>query len=131
MTLAPTLTLAQFLGVLLALIVIAAGLTYRSYRMRRRYRTATQMAIARGDPMPSNWWGVDDDLFSLGVWRGAPGPLDRWAAVGRPGARRDRRWMPIPVLYDAVPKVEKEEESKGKEAEAEEGDELWDEIQVS
>lgn len=130
MSLVPKLTFAQFLGVLLALIVLAAALTYRSYRIRRRYRTATQLAIARGDPIPPGigWWGGDDDLWGLGVLRHPPGPLDRWAAVGR-GPRRDRRWMPIPVLYDAVPEDEKEVvEDKGKGVEV---DDLWDDVQVS
>jgi hypothetical protein len=110
----PILTLAQFLGVLLALIILAAALTLRSYRMRARYRTQTQLAIARGDAPTGSWWG--DDVWGI-PWVG-------WAPVR---SSRERRWMPIPVLYDAVPEPEKDLEIKGKGMETE----LWDDIQVS
>lgn len=92
----------QLLGILVVLIIFAALLTLRGHRMRRRYRTATQIAIARGDPV--SWWhtdnpGVHDVLYQSHVGP-APGPLGDWAAIG--GKRRQRRWVRIPVLWDAV-----------------------------
>ncbi|CAK9783026.1 hypothetical protein CC85DRAFT_286562 [Cutaneotrichosporon oleaginosum] len=102
-----------FLGVLLALILLAAALTLRSYRMRARYRTQTQLAIARGDA-PTGWWGDD-------MW-GVP-----WAGPARP-PRRERRWMPIPVLFDAVPVPAPEPKFVSEKGKAVETD-LWDDIQ--
>ncbi|KAL1412393.1 hypothetical protein Q8F55_000138 [Vanrija albida] len=112
-----------FLGILGALVVLACLLTMRSYRLRRQYRTAAQLAIARGAPFPPNWWAnprarppPPDELWDGGVYTGGPppGPLSEWAIVGgrapHGGQRRERRWVRIPVLWDAKPTPEYEEE---------------------
>ncbi|GMK56188.1 hypothetical protein CspeluHIS016_0300280 [Cutaneotrichosporon spelunceum] len=82
-----------FLAVLLALIILAGALMLRSYHVRTRYRTQTQLAIGRGEA-PTGWWA--DDVWGV-PWVG-------WAPA-RP--RRRRQWMPIPVLFDVVPEAEK------------------------
>ena len=54
--------LMQFLGVLVILLLLAACLAIRAFRIRRRYRTATQLALARGGPLPidphAEFWGL-------------------------------------------------------------------------
>ena len=68
----------QFLGVLVIIVLFAACLAYRAYRIRRRYRTAAQLAIARGEPVPTlgrdDYWG----LAGLSAW--TPEGLDRLGA---------------------------------------------------
>lgn len=111
----------QFLGILGALVVLACLLTVRSYRLRRQYRSAAQLAIARGEPFPPDWWQQQrqptpaDELWGGGIYTGGPppGPLSEWAIVGGRaphGGRRERRWVRIPVLWDAKPVPEVEEE---------------------
>jgi hypothetical protein len=50
--------------------MLAACLAFRAFRMRRRYRTATQIALARGDPLPMQ---LRDDYWGLAGLPGFPG----------------------------------------------------------
>lgn len=47
---------------LVILLLLAACLAFRAFRIRRRYRTATQLALARGGPLPvdphAEFWGL-------------------------------------------------------------------------
>lgn len=101
----------QLLGVLIVLIALAALLTYRGQRMRRRYRTAHQLALERGDPPP--WWNTSDspNIWVAGFGRNPPGPMDQWATMG--GRRRERRWVRIPVLWDVVAEREPKDHRTG------------------
>jgi hypothetical protein len=111
--------IVQFVGILLVLLILAACLAYRAYRMRRRFRTATQLAIARGEPLPAN---MREDYWGLGRLSGwTPQGLDRFGPAGLGGLLRENggRWKSIPVLYEAII-----EEREGK------GGDVWDEIQV-
>lgn len=72
------------------IVLLAILLTIRRYRLRRRYWTATQLAISRGEPPPQRWG--DDDPWGLLF----PRP-ERWQ-----GRKKERRWMRIPSLWDAV-----------------------------
>ncbi|WWC92451.1 uncharacterized protein L201_007409 [Kwoniella dendrophila CBS 6074] len=62
----PNVYYLVFLGILVVLLVLAGCLALRAIRMRRRYRTATQIALSRGDPLPvfpnsgtlDNYWGI-------------------------------------------------------------------------
>jgi len=76
----------------------------RGHRMRRRYRTATQLAIARGEPV--SWWRDGPDAADIlgihAVFRNGPpppGPPEEWANVG--SRKKARRWVRIPILWDA------------------------------
>jgi len=73
--------------------------------MRRRYRTATQLAIARGEPIPN----MQDDYWGLGRLSGwTPEGFDRFGGVDALGrAGEGRMWEKIPEMYEA----EVEEES--------------------
>jgi hypothetical protein len=94
----------QFLGVLVILLCVAACLAYRAYRMRRRYRTARQMAIARGEPFMAgreDYWGLgglsgwtSEGADRLAVERAAM----EWEArrLGRKG-----RWEKTPALWES------------------------------
>ncbi|KAL7422967.1 hypothetical protein Q5752_002265 [Cryptotrichosporon argae] len=82
------------LGVIIVLLLLAGSLTLRAYRIRRRYRTARQRAIARGEPVPL--WAADERD-------------DFWAFAGLEMRRRERetgrkrkRVGKVPVLWDAV-----------------------------
>jgi hypothetical protein len=66
--------------------------------MRRRYRSATQMALARGEPLPpgmrNDYWG----LAGLSAW--TPEGIARTAAA-REEETRGRRMLPKPRIHDA------------------------------
>ncbi|EIW66245.1 hypothetical protein TREMEDRAFT_65516 [Tremella mesenterica DSM 1558] len=110
----PNVYYLVFLGVLVVLLCMAACLGFRAFRLRRRYQSATQRAIARGDPLPD----VRDDYWGLGglsAWTqegldrltNSPG-TEEWA-VRRDG--RKTKWDRIPRLSEAIPLPEKERES--------------------
>ncbi|RSH87020.1 hypothetical protein EHS25_003508 [Saitozyma podzolica] len=100
----PTVYYFVFLGVLVILLCVAACLAYRAYRMRRRYRTARQMAIARGEPFMAgreDYWGLgglsgwtSEGADRLAVERAAM----EWEArrLGRKG-----RWEKTPALWES------------------------------
>jgi hypothetical protein len=69
--------------------------------MRRRFRTATQLAIARGEPLPHD---MREDYWGLGRLSGwTPQGLDRFGQVGLAGVLKEGgKWKSIPVLYEAV-----------------------------
>lgn len=88
--------------------------------MRRRYRTATQLAIARGDPLPvhlrDDYWGLTGlPRFATGGGNEAPAGI-----TGDRGGKKGR--------WDRIPKLE-EAELAGKAAER--NDELFHDITVS
>ena len=94
---------------------MAACLALRAFRMRRRYRTATQLAIARGDPLPNmrdDYWG----LGRLSVWTSDGRDaidgedMDVWKGNGRRGEK-------IPEMWEA-------------EVDSEEGTDRWEDTQV-
>ncbi|WVQ95344.1 hypothetical protein IAU59_002441 [Kwoniella sp. CBS 9459] len=96
----PNVYYLVFLGILVILMMIAGCLALRAIRVRRRYRTATQLALARGDPIPGGeaYWGMG----GLGGW--TPDGLDRLGNVERELRRRERdkkNKMPVPVLYES------------------------------
>ncbi|WWD20841.1 hypothetical protein CI109_105318 [Kwoniella shandongensis] len=128
----PNVYYLVFLGVLVILMLIAGCLTLRAVRMRRRYRTATQIALARGEPIPE---GMREDFWGLGGLSGwtAEGldrlgnirPGEEWVpGTGRRGAGKGR-WEKVPVLYEG-------ELVKEQQAEVERsgvgGDEVWDHV---
>lgn len=88
---------------MVVLLLLAACLAYRAFRLRRRYRTATQLAIARGEMLPPDirrdYWGLgglsawtSDGVDRLGM------PLnDDIRSRGPKG-----KWQRIPKLWDAV-----------------------------
>ena len=88
--------------------------------MRRRYRTATQLAIARGDPLPvhlrDDYWGLTGlPRFTNGGGNESPAGI-----TGDRGGKKGR--------WDRIPKLE-EAELAGKAAER--NDELFYDITVS
>ena len=89
--------------------------------MRRRYRTATQLAIARGDPLPvhlrDDYWGLTG-LPGFTVNSGNEAPAG--AITGDRGGKKGR--------WDRIPKLE-EAELAGLAANR--NDELFDDITVS
>ncbi|OCF35907.1 hypothetical protein I317_00428 [Kwoniella heveanensis CBS 569] len=96
----PNVYYLVFLGILVILMMIAGCLAIRAIRVRRRYRTATQLALARGDPIPGGeaYWG----LGGLGNW--TPDGFDRLGNVERELRRRERERknkMPVPVLFES------------------------------
>lgn len=112
----PNVYYLVFLGVLVVLLGMAACLGYRAFRIRRRFRTATQRAIARGDPLPDvrdEYWG----LGGLSAW--TTDGFDRWnsrgleeAAAAARGERKKNRWRRIPELHEAVAEGEKDTEGE-------------------
>lgn len=110
----------KFLGVLVIILLLAACLALRAFRMRRRYRTATQLAIARGDPLPVH---LRDDYWGLaglpGFTGGANATATGTAAADR--AAKKGKW-------DRIPRLE-EVETAGTAGDRNE--ELWDDITVS
>jgi len=79
--------------------------------MRRRFRTATQLAIARGEPLPH---GMQEDYWGLGRLSGwTPQGLDRFGVVGPGGVLRDGegKWKTIPVLYEAIVEDDTDEDN--------------------
>ncbi|ORY28029.1 hypothetical protein BCR39DRAFT_588920 [Naematelia encephala] len=92
-----------FLGVLIILLLLAACLAYRAFRIRRRYRTAAQLAIARGQappPMNDQYWGLGrfsgwtpDGLDRFGGGTGWLDPNTRGTGGGR--------WVRVPELWEA------------------------------
>ncbi|KAK8843920.1 hypothetical protein IAR55_006712 [Kwoniella newhampshirensis] len=123
----PNVYYLVFLGVLVILMLIAGCLTLRAVRMRRRYRTATQIALSRGEPIPE---GMREDFWGLGGlsgWTaegldrlGAIRPGEEWVGAGRRGGKG--RWEKVPVLYEGQlfkePAVEKQ-------VSEDHGDEPW------
>ncbi|WVF67892.1 hypothetical protein IAT40_002653 [Kwoniella sp. CBS 6097] len=96
----PNVYYLVFLGILVILMMIAGCLAIRAIRVRRRYRTATQLALARGDPIPGGeaYWG----LGGIGGW--TPDGFDRLGNVERELRRRERdkkNKMPVPVLFES------------------------------
>lgn len=87
--------------------------------MRRRYRTATQLAIARGDPLPVH---LRDDYWGLAGLPGFTGAAHETAA-GAGGADRGAK----KGKWDRIPKLE-EAETVGTAGQR--SDELWDDITV-
>lgn len=88
--------------------------------MRRRYRQATRMALARGEVVPDT---IREDFWGLGGLAGwTSDGWDRFAAV-RPGeqGQKEKKWDKMPILVEV---------EAMKEAELGTGD-LWDEIRVS
>jgi len=79
--------------------MLAACLAFRAFRMRRRYRTATQIALARGDPLPMQ---LRDDYWGLA---GLPGFTNGSDTVGgvMTGDRAGKKgtWTKIPILEEA------------------------------
>jgi hypothetical protein len=94
--------------------------------MRRRFRTATQLAIARGEPLPPD---MREDYWGLGRLSGwTPQGLDRFGPAGLGGILKEGagRWQSVPKLYEAV--IDEKEEPTGDE----EGNEVsWERLQVS
>jgi hypothetical protein len=91
----------QFLGVLVIILLLAACLAFRAFRMRRRYRTATQIALARGDPLPmqlrDDYWGLAGlPGFNNGTETTGAGGLITGDRGGKKGT-----WTKIPVLEEA------------------------------
>lgn len=88
---------SQFLGVLVILLLLAACLAFRAFRIRRRYRTATQIALARGGPLPNDpgneFWGMG----GMAGWTAEN--TVRIDAGGRRG-RKTTRWAKIPILWE-------------------------------
>lgn len=85
--------------------------------MRRRYRRATRVALARGETVPDT---IREDFWGLGGLAGwTSDGWDRFGAV-RPGeqAKKEKKWDKMPVLVEA---------EAMKEAKLGTGD-LWDEI---
>ncbi|KAK4683431.1 hypothetical protein P7C73_g6834, partial [Tremellales sp. Uapishka_1] len=107
-----------FLGVLVVLVFMAACLGLRAMRLRRRYRTATQRAIANGDPVPPNWnvfardnsefWGVGG--FAAFTADG----LDRFGAP-RTDRRGDKARLRVPMMWEAQVEEKAEEEEEEEE----------------
>ena len=96
------LHLSQFLGVLAVLICMASCLAFRAFRIRRRYRTATQLAIARGDPVPR----LTEDYWRFGTF--SPWTHDGWdrhdmaaGMDGIDGRGRGKKWAKVPELWEA------------------------------
>jgi len=100
----------QFLGVLVILLLLAACLAFRAFRIRRRYRTATQIALARGGPLPTEpgneFWGMG----GMAGWNAEN--TVRIDAGGRRGRGKTTRWAKIPILWEneVYEKVPGEEE---------------------
>ena len=99
---------------MVVLLALAACLAVRAIRQRRRYRTATQMAIARGGQLPddpNDYWG----LSGLSGW--TPEGLDRFGLPLPSGDRNGGRgrWQQIPVIWDGIAdeKLKGEEETDG------------------
>ncbi|WWC72716.1 uncharacterized protein I206_106680 [Kwoniella pini CBS 10737] len=102
----PNVYYLVFLGILLVLLILAGCLALRAVRMRRRYRTATQIALARGDPLPvntsENYWG----LSGLAGWTSEG--FDRLGNMegelnNRRQRERDRETLKHkPKIYDEV-----------------------------
>lgn len=92
--------------------------------MRRRYRTATQLAIARGDPLPihlrDEYWGLAGLPGFGNGGGGGQGTTAGGAITGDRGGKKGK--------WDRVPRLE-EAETMGKAAERNE--ELFDDITVS
>lgn len=86
---------------LVIILLLAACLAFRAFRMRRRYRTATQIALARGDPLPMQ---LRDDYWGLA---GLPGFNNGSDATGAGGVITGDRggkkgtWTKIPILEEA------------------------------
>ncbi|WVR08734.1 hypothetical protein IAU60_005792 [Kwoniella sp. DSM 27419] len=109
----PNVYYLVFLGILVVLMVIAGCFALKGVRARRRYRTATQLALARGDPLPAGatYWG----LGGMG-WNGD-------AIEREERRRRDRKKVPVPVMYEnEVVKLDDEAGWK-------EDDEMWESLQ--
>ncbi|WVW80581.1 hypothetical protein I302_102567 [Kwoniella bestiolae CBS 10118] len=64
----PNVYYLVFLGILVVLLILAGCLALRAVRMRRRYRTATQIALARGEPIPSPGMDPYWRLAGLATW---------------------------------------------------------------
>lgn len=113
---------------MVVLLLLAACLAYRAFRLRRRYRTATQLAIARGEMLPPDirrdYWGLgglsawtSDGVDRLGM------PLnDDIRSRGPKG-----KWQRIPKLWDAV--VEDDSDVEGELASGKNAD-VWDDALV-
>ncbi|ORX40831.1 hypothetical protein BD324DRAFT_647737 [Kockovaella imperatae] len=121
-----------FLGVLVILLCIAGCMTYRAFRIRRRYRTATQLAIARGDRLPPDFTANREDFWGLGGLAGWNSTgLDRLALGGTPlvgGAQS--KWRKIPVLWEHMAEDEKLSEGRhsreGQGMSSSRGGHAWD-----
>ena len=84
-------------------MLLAAFLALRAFRMRQRFRTATQQAIARGDPLPPGPLGRDE-YWGLGSFSGwTPDGNNRLGpfAAQEERARQLRRWAKVPSLSEA------------------------------
>jgi hypothetical protein len=78
-----TLYLFTFLIVLVILAVISAGLLFRAYFIKRRFRRRIQEAIANGQALPP------DALAGLGMLR-----------TTRP-TKEEKKLGPMPILWEA------------------------------
>jgi hypothetical protein len=80
--------------------MLAACLAFRAFRMRRRYRTATQIALARGDPLPMQ---LRDDYWGLAGLPGFIHGTDGGGAGVITGESRGKKgtWTKIPILEEA------------------------------
>jgi hypothetical protein len=81
------------------ILLLAACLAFRAFRMRRRYRTATQLAIARGDPLPMQ---LRDDYWGLAGLPGFNNGSDGTTAAVITGDRGGKkgRWERVPKLEE-------------------------------
>lgn len=93
----------QFLGVLVVLLVIAATLSFRAFRIRRRYRSAAQLALMRGEALPPRG---HDDYWGFGTmgWRAMPAgeggdEVDRILNRDGRGGKKGP-WSKIPELRE-------------------------------
>jgi len=86
--------------VLVIILMLAACLAFRAFRMRRRYRTATQIALARGDPLPTQ---LRDDYWGLAGLPGFIHGTDGGGAGVITGESRGKKgtWTKIPILEEA------------------------------
>lgn len=68
--------------------------------MRRRYRTATQIALARGDPLPMQ---LRDDYWGLAGLPGFTHGADALGGGVMTGERSGKKgtWTKIPILEEA------------------------------
>ncbi|WRT70844.1 uncharacterized protein IL334_007843 [Kwoniella shivajii] len=110
----PNVYYLVFLGILVVLLGLAGCLALRAVRMRRRYRTATQIALARGDPLPNGgdgYWG----LGGLAGWTSEG--FDRLGNVEGDMRRREReiekaKLRKKPRIFDEIVYKDVENELK-------------------
>ncbi|KAK6906277.1 hypothetical protein L486_06158 [Kwoniella mangroviensis CBS 10435] len=102
----PNVYYLVFLGILVLFLILAGCLALRAVRMRRRYRTATQIALARGEPIPQPVIDPYWRLAGLTTWTSEG--FDRLGNLEsemnrRRERERDKEKLKLkPKIYDCV-----------------------------